>query len=432
MNGRRIRPVVSLTVVMVATMAVVLFGTTSAGASGGGSAPGVTSNSITVASLATASGALSSGFVDLVYGVKAYLDMVNAQGGVDGRKIIWSKVADDQGSATTDEVQARNLVVQDHVFAIVGVGTPFFEAGPYLGSTGTPTFGYLVEGGWNKYPNLFGAYGSVLDYNTNAGDLTYVANQLHDTSVAVLAYGFVATSKDACQAAANGMKKNGVNVSFEDLNMSYLENPTSDVQQMVAHHTDLVLTCLDGPEALSVAETMHQYKLDAREIWLNGYSRSVASQNAAAMSGDLFQLQHVPFEAVKEYPGKYPAMAQYISTMNKYEPAWTYDDISFQGWVNAELFVDGLKKVGRDLTQQRLVNAINHMTGFTADGLTSAINWKTAHTIATPPYCASWLEVTPQGTYQSIFVQHGDQTYVCFDATSPKPIPLPTGLEPTS
>ena len=406
----------------------------SAGASGNGdpsSAPGVTANSITVASLAAASGALSSGFVDIIYGVRAYIDMVNAHGGVDGRKIIWTKVADDQGNPTTDVLQARNLVVQDHVFAIVGVGTPFFEAGPYLGQSGTPTFGYLVEGGWNRYANLFGAYGSVLDYNTNGGVLTYVVNQLHISAVAVLAYGFVATSKDACQAAVSGMEHNGVNVAYSDLNMSYLEDPTADVQQLASHHIGMVLTCVDGPENLKIAEALHQYGVNAREVWLNGYSRSVASDNAAVLSGDLFQLQHIPFEAVKDYPGKYPAMAQYISTMNKYEPKWTYDDISFQGWLNAELFVDGLRKVGRNLTQKALVDAINKMN-FNGDGLTGGFAWKTAHTISVGPYCSSWVEVTPSGTYQPIFVQHGDQTLMCFNATTPKVLPLPAGLEPTS
>jgi Periplasmic binding protein len=315
----------------------------------------------------------------------------------------------------------------------VGVGTPFFEAGPYLGQTGTPTFGYLVEGGWDKYPNLFGAYGSVLDYNTSTGVLTYVAKQLHAQSVAVLAYGFVATSKDACEPSVTGLEQNGINVGFQDLNMSYLEDPTADAQQMAAHHTDLVLTCLDGPENLKVAQALHQYGVNAKEIWQNGYDRTVARQNAAVMNGDLFSLQHVPFEAAQEYPGKYPAMQQYIDTMNKYEPQWTYDDISFQGWVNAEQFVTGLREVGKGtLTQKALVDAINNGPPFTASGLTSPINWKTSHTLSTPPFCSGWVEATASGDYQSTFVQHGDQTYMCFGRSSPTVLPLPAGVEPNS
>ena len=52
-----------------------------------GPAPGVTSNSIIVGTLATESGALSPGFGEIVDGAQAYFDMVNAQGGVNGRKI---------------------------------------------------------------------------------------------------------------------------------------------------------------------------------------------------------------------------------------------------------------------------------------------------------------------------------------------------------
>jgi branched-chain amino acid transport system substrate-binding protein len=434
MLARRRTRTVGLAIAALALLAAGCSNASNGGGGGGGSgAPGVTSNSITVGSLAALSGPLSAGFGDITYGVKAYFDMVNAQGGVDGRKIILGKVADDQGNATTDEIQARNLVVQDHVFAVVGVGTPFFEAGPYLASKGTPTFGYLVEGGWDKYPNLFGAYGSVLYYGGNGGALTFVARQIHAQSVAVLSYGFVATSKDACQAGASQLQQNGVSISYQDLNMGYLADPTPDVQQIAAKHGDMVFTCVDGPENLKIAQTLRQYGVNARMIWLNGYDRSVAAQNASVMAGDLFQIQHIPFESAKEYPGKYPSMQQYIDTMNKYEPQWTYDDVSFQGWINAELFVAGLKAAGRDLTQAKLVNAINNMTDFTAGGLMSPINWKTAHTQATPPFCSAWVEVTFLGTYVSAFVQNGDQTYMCFNSgISPDPIKLPSGVEPTS
>ena len=37
-------------------------------------------------------------------------------------------------------------------------------------------------------------------------------------------------------------------------------------------------------------------------------------------------------------------MDQYIATMKKYEPKWTYDDLAFQGYLNAVQFVQGLKE----------------------------------------------------------------------------------------
>jgi hypothetical protein len=70
---------------------------------------------------------------------------------------------DDQGIPTEDNDLARTLVTQDHVFAVVGVGTPFFTGARYLAETGTPAFGYQVSADWSDGPNLFGQDGSYLD-----------------------------------------------------------------------------------------------------------------------------------------------------------------------------------------------------------------------------------------------------------------------------
>ena len=51
------------------------------------SAPGVTSNSITVGTISTQTGELASNFSSLIYGEKAYFEYIDAQGGVNGRKI---------------------------------------------------------------------------------------------------------------------------------------------------------------------------------------------------------------------------------------------------------------------------------------------------------------------------------------------------------
>lgn len=435
MAGRRRAGLVVVATALVALLTASCSNASSGGgssSSGAGSAPGVTANAIHVASLATASGSLSAGFVDIIYGVQAYFDMVNAEGGVDGRKIIWDKVADDTGSPTVDTDQARNLVEQDHEFAIVGVGSPFFSANQYLCQTGTPTFGYLVSNNWDNCPNLFGAYGSVLDYSTNGAPDAFVAKQMGAKSVAVIAYGDAAQSKDACQATVDGLKANGVNVGFQDLNLAIYGDPTADVQQMASAHTDLMLSCMDGTENLKFAQAIHQDGLTIPVIWLNGYDRSTIAQNAAALQNDVFFVQHVPFEAASEFPGKYPGMQQYIKEMNKYEPKWTYDDISFQGWVNAAQFVAGLRAAGKDLTQQKLVAAINQETAFTAGGVMAPVNWAdSGHTKANPPNCSGFVQVK-NGQPVVAFAQHGDQALVCFNGKNSTPVPLPAHVPPNT
>ena len=125
--------------------------TASAGAAGAAaatsSAPGVTSNSITVGTISTQTGTLASNFSSLIYGEKAYYDYINAQGGVNGRKIDYKYALDDGGNPTTFNQLANTLINQDHVFAVTGVATAFFSPNLFVES-GIPTYGYNVTGNW--------------------------------------------------------------------------------------------------------------------------------------------------------------------------------------------------------------------------------------------------------------------------------------------
>jgi branched-chain amino acid transport system substrate-binding protein len=384
------------------------------------SAPGVTSNSITVGSLATASGALAGGFAEVPDGTQAYFAAVNAAGGVDGRHIYLKYEADDTGSPTNDTTQARNLVEQDHVFAVVGIGTPFFDGASFFAAEGTPAFGYVVTQDWNLHPDLFGAYGSYLDYTTSQPDEVYVAQQLHAKSVGVLAYSIAASSEDACKSVVQGLNKAGIHVGFEDVSFGLGANPTADVLAMKAAHVDLFISCMEGSDNLAVEEAMHQNGMTGvHSVWLNGYDRAYLSQDPADMVGVIYLEQHVPFEAATQFPGKYPAIATYLATMKKYEPKWTYDDDSFQGYMNGVQLVQGLRdeaKTGKPLTQADLISTINKETAFTGDGLTTPINWKTGHTSAPPPYCASFVEVEPGDQLKVVFTQANDEVFVCGNA----------------
>ena len=100
--------------------ATLLAPATDAGAaSSGGGAPGVTSNSITVGTISTQTGTLASNFSSLIQGEKAYYQYINAQGGVNGRKIDYKYQLDDGGNPTTFNQLANTLINQDHVFAAV-------------------------------------------------------------------------------------------------------------------------------------------------------------------------------------------------------------------------------------------------------------------------------------------------------------------------
>jgi ABC-type branched-subunit amino acid transport system substrate-binding protein len=402
---------------------------TSGPSAGSAAAPGVSATEIKVGSIADVTGILSSDFSPVVAGVRAYFSMVNAEGGVDGRKLVLAYAKDDQGSPTTDLTVAQQLVEQNGVFAVVGVGTPFFGGASYLARKGVPTFGYVVSTDWNDGPSLYGAYGSVLDYASGAMVDAYLAKQLHATSMGVVAYG-VPQSAQACNAAVQGFNAFGVPVGFSDLSFGIATAPDADVLQMKAHHVDVVLTCLDVSGNVAFARALSQYGVNAHAVWLNGYDRSVLQQYGALLNGTVVLVQHVPFEAKDSFPGVYPGLETYLSTMAKYQPSAAYDEVALDGWINAAQFVAGLRAVGHDLTQAKLVAAINKMTDFTAGGLMPPVDWTKAHSQAAPPYCSSYVEVQ-SGKFVPAFVQGQSSVFTCFNRGSDTPVTPPTGTPGT-
>jgi ABC-type branched-subunit amino acid transport system substrate-binding protein len=406
--------------------ATVLAPATDAGAaSSGGDAPGVTSNSITVGSISTQTGTLASNFSALIPGEKAYFAYIDAQGGVNGRKIDYKYQLDDGGNPTTFNQLANTLINQDHVFAVTGVATAFFSPNLFVES-GIPTYGYNVTGNWTPAPNLFAAGGSVQYYPAGAPEDAYVARSTHSTSIAVVAYN-VAASADACQSAENSLKDAGYNVSYTDLKVPYPGSTVAtDVERMKQAGSNFVLSCMDVQGNISMARAIKQYGVHMTQLWLNGNDQSTLNQNQSLMQGIYFSLAHVPFGAPQS---EYPGLKLYETEMKKYEPAYVNDELAIQGWESAALFVQGVKMAGNNLTQANVVKEDNSLTAFTAGGLTSPTNWKDAgHTGHKPPYCTAYIKVS--GDKYVPALNKGKNVFACFDSADPKknPVyPLPPG-----
>jgi branched-chain amino acid transport system substrate-binding protein len=394
-------------------------------ASSGGSAPGVTANSITVGTISTQTGTLASNFASLIQGEKAYYQYINAQGGVNGRKIDYKYQLDDGGNPTTFNQLANTLINQDHVFAVTGVATAFFSPNLFVES-GIPTYGYNVTGNWTPAPNLFAAGGSVQYYPAGAPADAYVARQTHSTSVAFVAYG-IAASAVACQAAEDSLKAAGYNVSYSDLKISYPGSTVAtDVQRMKQAGSNLVVSCMDVQGNITMARAIQQYGVKMTQLWLNGNDQSTLNTNQSLMQGIYFSIAHVPFGAPQSL---YPGLKLYLTEMKKYEPNYVNDELAIQGWESAALFVQGVKMAGNNLTQANVIKQDNSLTSFTAGGLTSPTNWKDAgHAGHKPPYCNAFIKVS--GDKYVPTLNKGKNVFVCFNSIDPKkdPVyPLPAG-----
>lgn len=120
----------------------------SGGGGGGASETGVTDTSVTVGATFPLTGVAAPGYSEIPTGIKAYFDYVNAQGGVNGRKIKFV-VKDDAYDPTQTSQVTNELVLKDNIFAM-------------LGDLGTPTHSAVVDFlNSQKVPDLFVSSGSI-------------------------------------------------------------------------------------------------------------------------------------------------------------------------------------------------------------------------------------------------------------------------------
>jgi hypothetical protein len=198
----------------------------------------------------------------------------------------------------------------------------------------------------------------------------------------------------------------------------------------------MVTSCLDLSGDILLAHTMQQDGMTkVVQYWFDGYDQSALKTYASAMQGVYFMLQHVPFEVTQLYPGRYPGMDRFEAALARYAPGNPPSEAALAGWTSADLFVTGLRMIGRDVTRTRLVAAINSLTLYTAHGLVAPINWRTDHTgVSTIYNCSVFVQVRGHefvpvyGTPPSVFS--------CFPVPNPahgpihRVIPMPPGVPP--
>lgn len=396
----------------------------------GGGAPGVTRTEIKVAAISTLTGILAADFGSLVPGIKAYFKMVDTHGGVDGRKIELAYDLDDAGLSSQFQADTHTAIDQDRAFA-VAVSSYWFTPS-YFASTCTPTYGFNVDGNWSGPPNLFAAGGSVLTLKTIVPAVAYLIDRTKSKSVAILAYG-VSTSSDLCASTGRLLRAAGYHVSFTDLRLSPIgANLTPDVQRIQRAGSDFVVSCMTVTGNVALARAIAQYGLHVHQLWFDGADATVVKKYESLLQGVYFDVQNVPETAASKYPGVYPGLETYLKTMRRFAPGYADNALALDGWMSAALMVAGIRAAGRHLTQASVVAATNHLTAFTAGGISVPVDWEIAHTAPTRVACSAFEQV--KGATSVPVLGKGKEVYLCFAPAKdrrPAPVPPPPGIPGT-
>lgn len=320
--------------------------------SGSSSVPGVTSTSILFGQTVPKSGPAAL-YGESSAGSLAYFDMINAQGGVNGRKLKVISL-DDQYSPPVALQDTKQLIEQDHVFAIVnpnGTATtqadlPVYAANniPVVGpNTGASVFYDTTR---PFYFNVWPAY--TLEGKTIGG---FLQNSLKPTKV-----GVIYQNDDFGKSLLSGLTASGVKPS-----VSIPYDPTqtdfsADAAQLKnAGVTAVVLFSIPGPTIKilnAFASVNYNPKIVMSQVALTPTSYSAAGPdvNGSYITGFIPPIANGSGNA---------QVAAFKSAMAKYQPNVPANVFSAWGWEAAQVAVAGLKAVKGPLTRESYISALN-------------------------------------------------------------------------
>ncbi len=86
---------------------------------------------------------------------------------------------------------------------------------------------------------------------------------------------------------------------------------------------------------------------------------------------------------------------------------------SIEGWINADMFVAGLRAAGPDFSRQKLIDAVNKMTDYRAEGILAGVDWTKEHTaLRKPGEACQFLSTIHDSKFDPNFSKPG-KPFVC-------------------
>lgn len=331
--------------------------------------PGVTSTSVLVGQSAAFSGPAAQLGIQMNAGAKAYFEHVNKQGGVNGRTIEL-RIRDDKYESNLAAENTRKFIEDDKVFALFGfVGTPtsaaalpiFTEAkvpfvGPFTGAE-------LLREPFNR--QIFHVRASYYD------ETEKIVEQLVSVGIRRIAvfYQNDAYGKAGLAGVERAMKKRNMAIAATGT----VERNTTDVGAAVKSihgaQPDAVVMI---SAYTSIAEFVRQMKKagSAAQFHNVSFVGSKALSNALGDDGYGVAIsQVVPFP----WNAGIPVVKEYQQVL-KTAGITDYDFTSLEGFIGAKVFVEGLRRAGRELTRERFIAALETMNGVDLGGFVVAFS----------------------------------------------------------
>ena len=317
---------------------------------------GVANDKIVLGQAAVFSGPAAQLGIQMRNGIKAYLDYVNAQGGVHGRKIELV-TEDDRYETSVAPAASRKLIEEHKVFALIGyVGTPTGVAHlPVVNRARVPLVGMFTGAEVLRVP--FSRY--IFHVRASYYDET---EKIVEQIVSIGGRNIAVFYQDDAYGLA-GLR--GTEIAMQKRNMKISATATVERNTVKVENAVQTIHALK-PDAVvmisaytSIAEFVRQMKKAGSNATFYNVSFVGSKALADALGDDGVGVaisQVVPFPwgravpVVKEYQ-QLAAKAGYTD----------YNFSAMEGFLSAKVAVEGLRRAGRNLTRESYIAALEKM-----------------------------------------------------------------------
>jgi branched-chain amino acid transport system substrate-binding protein len=323
----------------------------------GQTVPGVTEKEILIGSCSALEGPSHFLGTETVTGAKSYLDMVNDAGGVDGRKLKLLSYDDSYDPAKTEG--CFNRLMEQKVFALgFFVGTPTaVKYLPMAESSKIPLVG-LFTGAQTLYVPLrhwvVNVRASYFDETREQMDGLWSTLGYKKIGVIYPEDPFGATVLEGVKAA---LKTHGA----EPVAAASYQRQTSQVGGAIdtvkAANPEAVVLVGPANTVAPILKQAHAKNWKPLFLTVSFVGTDDLIQEAGSDAEGMVITQVVP----PYYLTEYKTVALYRRTLGKYYPSAQPNFVSLEGFVDAMVLVEGLKKAGKELTREGLIRGIESL-----------------------------------------------------------------------
>jgi branched-chain amino acid transport system substrate-binding protein len=325
--------------------------------------PGITDKEITIGSFAALSGPISVIGIPFYHGFQAYINSINDQGGIYGRKINVLE-ADDQFNAAVTVPAVKKFVEEDHVYAVVaGLGTPGCVAVmDYLNDNGVP---FVYQGsGVSKLAIPPKKYVFAVQPNyINEGQILVKYAIDNNWKNVALIYSNDDAGNEGKTGVETGIQKFGGKIVYEapfpatetDFTSYMLKTKDSGADVLIIYTLSVAL----AGNALKTAKSLG---LNQKIFLPYPHAGIVATAGDAAEN--VYVTGWVDFSNPND-----PGIQKFYSIWLKYYPKDNPVTFAYAvaGYVAGEIFVEALKRAGPYPTRDALVWALETFYGWSGD-----------------------------------------------------------------